>query len=91
MANENLNLAKVQVIEELIGKLEPVGETYTDEEVLENLNLAEKVLDNIFEHLCWNVQDTSCEASVQKVHQKSVSILKRLCGYASDYLTEVDE
>lgn len=64
----------IEVLEKLIGPIEPAGETHTDNVRLENLKNYIEVLD----HLHTEVDRISCE--YEKYHQHSIKEMQQMCS-----------
>lgn len=68
--------AKVEIIEQIIGRLSACGETRSDSQTLKNLELAEEVVIRILESVVENAGYEGCEYSAQKIKEKSESMIK---------------
>lgn len=69
-----------EVVKKLVGEIEPIGETQTDDRRFENL----KAMTWLIEKLLYDIDDIAFR--FKNSHQFS---MKRAAEYASDFLNEV--
>lgn len=65
-------LERIDIIKQLIGNIEGIGQTHVDEKVLKNIGFARCVLVEILVPLVKNARCDGFEASRQEIKEKSI-------------------
>ena len=68
----------IEVIDKIIGEIEPIGETYYDDDVKENLNTMIEVVGHYVDEICEVAQMNSYCASIQDCREIARDFVKGL-------------
>lgn len=82
----------IEVVNTLIGEVDAVGETNTDEKRFENLKVAEDVCDELIVRIrCASIDKDRVEYSMSKIGNEAFKYLKRLKEWLDEILGEQND
>lgn len=80
----------IEIIHKLRGgtSIEPVGETYADQRILESQRETQEIADRLISEICWVAQVDGSEFSKETAREEAIKWLKEVKDYVNEVIEE---